>query len=163
MKLTLLFCIGNIVSLFCNSQTLQNKLWQDVLNKNNPDSTYIFNHSKKNYHDETYLTYLGLAKTKDGRSFKILKSCWIWGQSKRATGRIIFFNINNQYIGEYSVGGLFDLPEKLIDNSLVFTNSPDNSCDSALSTVISFRLGIPKIIFIKCKGKFGNLYTFSSN
>ena len=148
---------------FCYSQYSENEKWQIVLNKNILDSNFIFNQTKKDIYNETQLTYLGLISTDDKKKYKLLKSCWLWGLSKRATGRVIIFNSQNQYIGEYYVGSLYDLPDKLVDNSLIFTNSNgNNGCDSKLKTVISFKKGIPKKIFIRCKNEFGNIYTFSS-
>ena len=162
MKKIFLFYLINLIMPFCYSQHSENEMWQIVLNKNIPDSTFIFKQTKKDNYNETQLTYLGLISTDDNKNFKLLISCWLWGLSKRATGRIIIFNLENQYIGEYYVGGLYDLPEKLVDNSLIFTNANNNDCDSKLKTVISLKKGIPEKIFIRCKNEYGNIYTFSS-
>jgi len=162
MKKIFLIYLVNLIMPLCYSQHSENEMWQIVLNKNIPDSTFIFNQTKKDIYNETQLTYLGLISTNDNKNFKLLKSCWLWGLSKRATGRIIIFNRDNQYVGEYYVGGLYDLPEKLVDNSLIFTNAKNNDCDSKLKTVISFKKGIPEKIFIRCKNENGNIYTFSS-
>ena len=110
---------------------------------------------------ETHLTYLGNVKTKKGKTYKIMTSVWIWGLSRRATNTILIFDNLNQYIGEYSVIMIEDLPEKLENGILIFENK-NNDCDQKVSSKINFRNGIPKQFFRECKNESGDIYEFYS-
>ncbi len=122
----------------------------------------MFDRTKGKDHNRTELKYLGRVKTKDKRVFKILTSTWYWGLSPRATSNIWVYNSKNQYLGNYYVTMTNDLPNKIEKNSLVLTNEDDEDCDAKIVTRISFRYRIPKSIFLKCKGKYGSIYSFQN-
>jgi hypothetical protein len=111
------------------------------------------------------LKYLGKVKTRSGSEYKILTSIWLWGLSPSATSRIFIYNGANQYIGQYAVGMTYDLPNSLVNNQMVFLNSDNwgNDCDLKLITRIDLRNGLPKDLFIKCKGNSGDIYSFFSS
>jgi len=137
------------------------KIRKQVLRWNNIDSTYKF----VNPRDSTviYLHYLGVVRTRHGRTYKIMTSIWIWGLSHRATTRLLVFNRNNQYVGEYYLGSVYDLPSKIKGNALIFLNDKENpDCDPKIYTSVSFTRGIPKQFFRKCKGPHGDIYSFES-
>ena len=136
---------------------------QKVLEKGIVDSLFIFGKWKDPRKTETHLKYLGQVTTKSGRTFKIVNSIWFWGLSHRATSRILVFNDKNQYVGNYKLGMTFDLPDKLENGELIFTNFDNKECDSESTTKVDFVKGLPKVIFIKCKGKYGDSYKFSSD
>jgi hypothetical protein len=146
-----------------NGQTKSDDIWQQVLEKGVVDSMFVFGKWTKEGQTETRLRYLGQVTTTDGRVFKILNSCWIWGLSYRASNRILFFNAKNQYIGNYCVNTPSELPEKLYDGKLIFTNKENKECDKKIITKVSFIKGIPKRIFLECKDKYGDVYSFSSD
>lgn len=133
---------------------------QHVLEKGKIDSTYIFGKWSKEGQTETHLTYLGEIKTADGRTFKIMNSFWIWGLSNRGTSSILIFNERNQYIGMYGAD-INTLPYKMESGYLLFKNT-DETCDKNNTTKINFTKGLPKTIFITCKGEFGDIYSFYS-
>lgn len=133
-----------------------------VLKNEIVDSLYIFGKWSENGQTETHLKYLGKVTTSDGRIFKIMNSSWFWGLSHRATSRILIFNDQNEYIGNYVLGMINDLPDKLENGKLIFTNFDNNNCDKKLVSKVSLLNGLPKEIFIKCKEEFGDTYPFSN-
>jgi hypothetical protein len=106
---------------------------------------------------------LGRVKTYNNRVFKILISRWYWGRSPRATSRIIIFNDKNKYSGNYYVGTTSDLPTKIENNALVFDNKEKNGCDSMIVTRIDLTYGLPNNLFIGCKNKLGDIYSFGAD
>jgi hypothetical protein len=110
----------------------------------------------------TYLKYLGFLTSDKGVKFKVMTSVWIWGMSLRATSRILIFNNSNRYLGNYYLTTSADLPSYIKNNCLVF-NDTSEGCDSAIVTNITFRKGIPKKFFRKCKGDDGDIYTFGKD
>ncbi|MES2776533.1 MAG: hypothetical protein V4722_20315 [Bacteroidota bacterium] len=133
---------------------------QTVLRHNKVGKWYVFDRSKKNSHNKTELTYLGKLRTQDKRVFKILISRWYWGLSPRATSRIVVFNNKNQYLGNYYVGSIYDLPTEIENNALVFYNKESDPTDSCIVTRKRFTNGLPKQFFLECKNKSGNIYAF---
>ncbi len=71
------------------------------------------------------------------------------------------FNGKNQYMGNYVLGMTYDLPDRLENGYLVFTNTDNQDCDQKLITRVNFTKGLPSEIFIKCKGEYSENYTFS--
>jgi hypothetical protein len=110
---------------------------------------------------ETHLKYLGQVKTADGRVYKIMNSCSFWGLAHRATSRILIYNDKNQYIGNYSLGMTYDLPDKLENGKLIFTNASNEGCETKLITRVDLTHGLPNVFFIKRKGQSGDFYAFS--
>jgi len=91
-----------------------------------------------------------------------LTSRWYWGTSCRATSRIVVFNSKNQYLGDYYLTLDSDVPNRIENGSLVFTNEDDDECDRKLVSRVSFKNGIPMQFFLKCKGEMGDIYSFES-
>ena len=133
---------------------------QTVLEHDTVGQTYVFDRSKKGDYNRTEITYLGKLEAKEGRIFKVLISRWYWGISPRATSRIVLFNNNNQYLGNYYVGMTNELPTKIENNALVFDNKERENCDPKIITRISFTNGLPKQFFLECKNKMGDIYRF---
>lgn len=156
----LLFFLFSITFTTVCGQANPKKERQVVLGHNKIGKVYVFDRSKQNDHNRTELTYLGKLKTTEGRAFKILISSWYWGISPRAKSYIIIFNDKNQFLGNYYVTMTYDLPDKIENNALVFTNRGNDDCDPSLKTIVSFKNGIPKQFFLKCKGNFGDIYSF---
>jgi hypothetical protein len=145
-----------------NGQINDGRIRKQVLKWNNIDSIYKFVDPKDS--TETYLHYLGVISSGNGRSYKLMTSIRIWGLSHRATTRVLIFNRKNQYIGNYYLGSVYDLPSKILKDELIFLNSKENpDCDPKMVTTVSFTKGIPKQFFRICKGLYGDIYSFSSN
>jgi len=130
-----------------------------VLHKNVIGKEFVFGKWDENEGTETHLTYLGSVKTNKGKTYKFMNSIWIWGLSHRATNRILIFNSRNQYLGNYAVTMVADLPTKLENGILIFRNT-DAECDKKITSRISFKKGLPKEFFRECKNKYGDFYSF---
>ena len=130
-----------------------------VLRANHIGKTYKF---KTEDSSLTYLRLLGSVHTVEGKSYKILTSVWIWGLSHRATSRILVFTNNNMYVGNYYLTTTDDVPNYIKNNKLVFLNKA-RDCDSHLVTYLNFSNGVPKQFFRKCKGSYGDIYTFATD
>jgi hypothetical protein len=141
-----------------NDETIR----QQVLEKGIVDSLFIFGKWTENGGTETHLKYFGQLKTKSRQTFKIINSIWLWGLSHRATSRLLVFNNKNQYVGNYYMTTTSDLPDKLQNGRLIFSNTDDQDCDKTLITIIDLTKGLPRQFFIKCKGKSGDIYNFST-
>lgn len=135
---------------------------QQVLKKGIIDSLFVFGKWAQNGQTETRLKYLGEVVTQKGRVLRIMNCTWLWGLSPRATSRILVYNEKNQYLGDYYVTMIYDLPDKLENGQLIFTNGDNTDCDANLITKVNFATGLPKSFFLKCKGNYGDIYTFSS-
>ena len=90
-----------------------------------------------------------------------MNSVWIWGMSGRATNRILIYNEKNQYLGNYYLTTSSDLPTKLKNGYLIFTNT-DKDCDVKIVTRINFMNGIPKSFYRKCNKEYGDFYNFET-
>jgi len=130
----------------------------EVLKYNHIGKEYIF---KAEDQSTTYLKYLGWLSTKKGMRYKFINSIWIWGQSHRATNRILIYNDRDKYIGNYPITTIDNLPSFIKDNKLVFKNKRNNSgCNLQSITYINFDNGIPHEFFRKFNGDKGDIYTF---
>lgn len=140
----------------------QAKLLKSVLEKNDIGKVYSFDSStKKDGFDKIFIKYLGRIKTDKGKEINILSWSRIWGKNRHTSGAIYIYDNVNTYIGKYTLGSSLDLPGKIENKNLIFKNKNKNDCDSTLVTKINFGRGIPKDIFIKCKGSSGDIYSFS--
>ena len=145
------------------AQINRTKAFQLVLEGDEIGKEYIFGQKAKGQYDSLILVYLGEITTDKKKVLKVLTSRWYWGASPRATSRIIIFNQQNQYLGDYYLTMTYDIPEKIEDRSLVFFHVSKSGCDPNLTTRISFKKGIPKRFFLKCKGEQGDFYSFAQN
>jgi len=156
LVLTLLFTIS------AKGQVNDNKIRQQVLEKAVVDSLFVFGKWTENEQTETRLKYLGQVETAKGQVYKIMNSCWLWGLSRRATSRILIFDDKNKYVGNYCLGMISDLPDRLENGRLIFTNLDNEDCDQKFVSKVDFSNGLPKEIFLKCKGENGDIYSFST-
>ena len=151
-------CLIGCTSDISSSQINDEDIRSQVLKKNKIGHQYIF---KTEDQTTTQLTYLGILRTTKGVQYKIMNSVWIWGlNGNRATSRILVFSAANQYLGNFPITVIDDLPNSIRNNSLEFTNKISTYCDPETVTSLSFNNGIPKEFFRKCKGNGGDVYTF---
>ncbi len=164
--MTVRLTILTFVLLFASSargQIKVNEIRQQVLEKSIVDSLFVFGEwADGGKEEETHLKYLGQIITRDGKVFKFMNSTFIWGLSKRATLNILVFNDKNQYVGNYNVWTFWDLPDKLENGRLIFTNAKKEGCDKSIVNIIDMTKGLPRQIFLKCQGENGDLYNFSN-
>ena len=149
-----------LISLDTFGQLKGQEIRKQVLKRNKIGRTFTF---KTEGQSTTKLTYLGVLDSKKGVSYKIMNSVWLWGQSHRATNRILVFDKTDKYLGNYYLTVSSDLPSFIQNNKLVFKNVSGSDCDPKLITYLSFNAGIPKEFFRKCAGKNGDLYTFNKD
>jgi hypothetical protein len=161
MRLYLLFALSGLTFLTTAfGQVNPNKDRQLVLRHSIVGKTYVFDRSRNEDYNRAEIIYLGKVRTKDGRVFKILISTWYWGIVPRATNRILVYNAQNQYLGNYPVTMTNDLPGKIKNNALVFENKNRDDCDPNMILRVSFYNGLPKQFFLACKGNMGDIYSF---
>ncbi|KMQ65648.1 hypothetical protein ACM46_07175 [Chryseobacterium angstadtii] len=141
------------------SQVNDDKIRSQVLQRNIVGKEYTFGQWSEKGGTETHLRYLGKVITGSG-TYKILNSTWIWGLSHRATNRILVFDHDNKYLGNYYVTTDMDLPAELRKGFLIFKNT-DRDCDSKIVTKIDMKNGIPAQFFRKCRADSGDIYSFS--
>ena len=134
-----------------------------MLERDEVGKAISFDQTKGQDYDSLVLIYLGDIKTKKGQHLKILTSRWYWGISKRGTSRIVVFNNKNQYLGDYYLSMTYEVPDKIQGKSLVFINKTGSDCTPNVVTKVSFQNGIPKSFFLKCKGEYGDIYSFAQN
>ncbi len=142
-----------------------NEIRQQVLEKESVGEMFVFGKWTYGGEGETHLKYLGKFSTKDGRQFKIITSSWYWGMSKRATSRVLVFNEQNQYVGNYYVDMVDDLPYKLEESELKFHRE---HCDKVRTFAANFKNGLSIRFFVGCAGEKtftgtdGDFYWFDS-
>jgi hypothetical protein len=142
------------------AQVNDDAIRQRVLEKSIIDSTFVFGRWTADGGTETHLKYLGEVKTNSDKILKVMNSVWLWGLSQHATNRLLIFNEKNQYVGEYYISTTDDMPTRLRNGMLIFENI-DLDCDEKLVTEIDLKKGLPAQFFRKCKGPFGDLYSFN--
>ncbi len=150
------------VVALANGQSNDLLIRRQVLVKANVDSNFIFGKWSENAGTETHLKYLGKVTTKHGKTFKVVNSKWYWGLSRRATSRILIFAGDNRYVGNYYVTVTSDLPTKMQNGNLIFENI-EGGCDSALTTIVDLKNGLPNRFFRKCQNESVEIYSFESN
>lgn len=149
-----------VIAFLCltNSLCAQVRGWKQVhvlrLNHVGKEFKYINQDSSV-----TYLKYIGTVRTRKGNKYKVLTSLWIWGISHKSTSRILIYSNRNKYIGNYYLSTINDRPRSISKNMIVFGNT-GRDCDNKLFTYLSFSDGIPSQFFRKCKGKYGDIYSF---
>ncbi|WP_343535932.1 hypothetical protein [Flavobacterium mesophilum] len=147
--------------MFGNAQQNDKSIRLKVLYKNKIGKEFVFGKCDEEGKTETHLTYLGHVRTEKGKTYKIMNSTLIWG-AHRATNRILIFNNNNQYLGNYAVTMITDLPTELNNGILIFRNT-DPECDKKAASKINFKKGLPKEFFRECKNGYGDSYGFDGS
>lgn len=152
-----------IIPAFAHGQTYDHDIHLQVLEKGIVDSVFVFGKwDTIAYAEETHLWCLGQLATTNGKTFKIMNSSRFWGWSRRATNRVLVFDAENKLVGYYGMTMIYDLPSKLIEGRLIFTNTLKEGCDKSLTTEIDLKQGFPEAIFIRCNEKYGDHSFFSS-
>ncbi|MEO9209460.1 MAG: hypothetical protein ABI208_00085 [Ginsengibacter sp.] len=160
---TLLLLFSLVLFVFSSFGQLNSaKIEKQVLAKEIIDSVFVFGKWTEENQTENHLKYLDQVKTRSGHTFKIMNSIWLWGLSKRATSKILIYNLKNQYVGHYYFALTNHLPTSLRGGKLIFTNQ-GNDCDKNSITIINLKHGLPKQFFRKCTGNIGHIYSFESN
>lgn len=101
--------------------------------------------------NKTKLTYLGILTTKRQKKYKILNSFWVTGQNCKGISRIVIYDTNNVYIGNYPMQHPKNLPDALVDGCIVY-NEDSDECEGRKGTKISFKSGLPNRFYLQCGG-----------
>jgi hypothetical protein len=154
-----------VFSLFiCFNIQGQEKIIMKVLEVNHIGKEFLFDSSsKKDGLDKIHVKYLGIVQASGSGNYKIITWKRIWGPSDHTTGVIFIYTLKNKFIGKYHLGSGFDLPDKIENNNLIFTNKHKINCDAHLVTKVGFNKGLSEEIFLKCKGEYGDVYPLSRN
>lgn len=113
--------------------------------------------------NKTCIKYLGQVRTSKNRTYEVLTCFNVSGTSCRGSSRIVVYNSDNEYLGNYWVPLPSYLPDTIIDNSLAFS-IPDPDCVNRTASTISFKNGLPRIITIHCsEAESEEQFLFSSD
>lgn len=159
MRFLIFIPIIAFVSNQCYSQKAD--ILQMVLQKNQANKVFSFDSSnKKNGFYRIDITYLGIVST-NNTPFKIITRKIVWGPNQHSSGTVYLYDFKNHYVGKFSLGSGLDLPNKVQKNEVIFSNRDKQDCDSKLITALDFSKEIPQKIFLRCKGDYGDVYSFS--
>lgn len=138
------------------------KLEQRAL-RNRAGKIYVADLAGREDCNKTRIKYLGVVHTRQGRSYKILTSFFVFGASSTCHGssHIKIFDMKNRFIGSYNVGMPEGLPDILRNNKLLYL---ENTADCNLRKTRSINLnnGLPGRFFVACTANGGDEYVFSS-
>ena len=127
-----------------------------VLLENLPNKTYRFRGIVASIN--SYYTYLGSVHC-GSRILKLINTKTIWGPNKHNYASILIFNAKNKYIGRYHLGDARDLPVKLLNGAMLFSNK-NKDCTTPVYKRISLKHGLPRTIFVPACNDMGDLYYF---
>ncbi|WP_146229840.1 hypothetical protein [Pedobacter nutrimenti] len=154
-KIILMVCVLCLVHLRIQAQ---GKEQLQVLKKAKIGYEYVFGTWTAENEGETHLTYLGKFHASNGKTYQVMTSKWLWGLSKRATNRILIFDGQNRYLGNYMVSVADDLPYKMEKGKMWFKNTEE--CPNRSLFSVDLRQGVPEKIFIECSKGAGDEYVF---
>jgi hypothetical protein len=131
--------------------------------RNTVGKVYLVDLTHKKGCNKTRVKYLGIVHTKQGKSYKILTSFFVFSASAtcHGTSSIKIFDMKNRYIGEYYVGMPEGLPDILRNNKLLYLENTEE-CDLRKNRSIDLSNGLPNKFFNACSKNGGDMYTFSS-
>jgi hypothetical protein len=131
--------------------------------RNRPGKVYVVDLTHRDWCNKTRVSYLGVVHTRQGRSYKILTSFFVFSASAtcHGTSRIKIFDMQNRYIGEYNVGMADVLPDILKKNQLLYLKNTEG-CNMRKTRSIDLSHGLPKHFFLPCSKNGGDQYTFDS-
>lgn len=159
----LIFILCHVV-YFSFGQVNHQRAFQLALQRDNIGKEYSFSQTKVENHDSLVLVYPGKITTANGRILKILTSRWYWGLAPRATTRIIIFNDENQYLGDYHLTMTYEVPDKIEKTSLVFVIDKGKESTYKPTTKVNFKRGIPRQFFVETEDSgAGDVFVFAQN
>ena len=115
------------------------KLRLKVLNENSIGKEFEYDLTGQAGCNKTKLTYLGIVTTNKQKQYKLLNSFFVTGYSCRGIRRLVIYDDNNVYLGNYAFEG--NLPSALKNNELVF--KANQSCANKKEIKISLKTGLP--------------------
>ncbi|TWO31097.1 hypothetical protein E1J38_014245 [Seonamhaeicola sediminis] len=153
-----LFCL--CFYLPCSSQSQNEDFMITVLKYNIKEQTYIFGEwNPSDNQSEIHLNYLGDIETSDATKYKIMTSSRYWGPTKKITNKILVFDRNHNFLGNYYLNTKCELPTQIVDNQLIFKPVECTNCSYSI-TKVDFHNGIPENFYLGCRPGLGSLYSF---
>lgn len=137
------------------------KLEQRAL-RNRVGKIYIADLTGRKDCNNSEVKYLGIVHTRQGRSYKILTSFFVFGASSTCHGSscIKIFDMQNRFIGAYYVGMPEGLPDILRKNKLLYLENTED-CNLRKTRSINLSNGLPKRFWVPCSANGGDEYYFS--
>jgi hypothetical protein len=123
------------------------KLRLDVLKADSIGKDFEYDLTGQKGCHKTKLTYLGIVTTKKLKKYKLLNSFWVTGYSCKGISRLVIYDTNNVYLGNYNFDMPYELPDELINNEIVY-NSSHEDCKNRKGMKISFKSGLPKSFYV---------------
>lgn len=121
------------------------KLRIEVLKANSIGKDFEYDLTGQEGCFKTKLTYLGLLTTSKNRKYKLMNSFFVTGYSCRGISRLVIYNSDNQYLGNYRFEG--SLPNSLNKSEIVFKKG-SRDCENGKEIRISFKNSLPKSFYI---------------
>lgn len=94
-----------------------------ILEENTVGKKYYFDFTGNKDCNQSFMCYLGEIANDEGVRYKVLTSFYVHGQSCRGTSRIVIYNSDHVYLGNYYVSLPKELPKKIRHNELVFART----------------------------------------
>lgn len=139
------------------------KLRQTILEENTVGKKYSFDFTGNEDCNLSSMIYLGELTTEEGVRYKVLTSFFVHGQSCRGTSRIVIYNSDHAYLGNYYVSLPEELPIKIRNNELVFLRA-GNTGKYRRRGKITFTEGTPAAItFSNGQSEHEEGYFFSTD
>lgn len=141
----LLFITSSFQRSFPEDDSLKylKKLRLEVLEENSIGKDFEYDLTGVEGCNKTKLTYLGIVTTKTQKKYKLLNSFWVTGQSCRGISRLVIYDTNNVYLGNYIFDMPYELPDELVNNEIVYKRDHED-CKNRKGIKISFKNGLPK-------------------
>lgn len=132
--------------------------------RNGIGKEYIYDLAHKDGCNKTRIKYLGIARTKQGKQYKILTTFFVFRAASTCHGnsQIKIYDMKNRIVGSYNVEMPDSLPDTLQSNKLLYLRNSED-CNVRKTGSINLRNGLPKTFFIPCTKDGGDMYSFSSD
>jgi hypothetical protein len=137
------------------------KLEQRAL-RNRVGKAYVADLTGREDCNKTKVKYLGIVRTRQVRSYKILTSFFVFSASSTCHGSssIKIFDMKNRFIGAYYVGMPEGLPDILRKNKLLYLENTEE-CNLRKTRSINLSNGLPRRFWVPCSANGGDEYNFS--
>ena len=147
-----------VMPLYCIGQGLSPEKIKSVLELGVKDSLIILGEwNPQKGQTEVHLKYLGIISSPNNQ-YKIMTYSWLWGLSKRATNKILVYDLENRFLGGYAVNVLCELPLAIEGNTLIISHQNCGNCANTIK--VPFKYGLPKKIEATCACGAGDEYFF---
>lgn len=131
-----------------------NSIEREVLEANEVGREFEFDLTNNSSCNKSRVKYLGIIETTENVKIKLLNKFMVIGSGCKGVSRLCVYNMNNQYLGNYKLDMPQELPDTIINHSIVYLRNTENDI-SRKGISNSFQSGIRKSI-----ETCGGLYVF---